>query len=121
MFPAISCTPPPAGSTANCTVTGATCAEVSRTPSATVPGLQDVKFLVTFTLNVNIVNPAAVTVCQTSQTSEFFETVTLAAPPGVATFCETVFSCGPCIALDDVACCPLEACLAVFTFVLPCP
>ena len=119
--PATSCTPPPAGSTANCSVTAVSCTEVSRTNSVTVPGLQDVRFLVVFSLNVGIISPAGVTVCQTSQTSEFYQIVTLSAPPGVATFCETVFGCGPCIAIDDVVCCPLEACLTVFTFVLPCP
>jgi len=112
--PAATCAPP-AGSVATCNVSGVTCAEFSRTNSATVPGLQDVRFLVTFTLNVTILGPGGVPVCQTSQTSQFFQTVTLAAPPGTVTFCQAAFNCGPCLVVDDETCCPLEACLAVWT------
>ncbi|HUW64246.1 MAG TPA: hypothetical protein VMW83_06075 [Spirochaetia bacterium] len=115
--PTTSCTPPPAGSTVSCNVSGVTCTEVSRTNSSTVSGLQDVKFLITFTLNLNIINPAGIIVCQTSQTSEFFQTVTLYAPPWIPTFCVATFDCGPCIALDDTTCCSLEVCLTVWTFV----
>jgi len=105
---------------ASCTITGASCTEVSRVAAVT-PGFFNVTFLVTVTQMITISTTTGITVAATTNTTSFFKTVTLCAPDGATTLCDVTTSCGPCICIDDVVCCSFNLCLvfkSVFTVVL---
>ncbi|MDA8336857.1 MAG: hypothetical protein M0Z41_18030 [Peptococcaceae bacterium] len=101
----------PTGAVASCTLTSATCSEVSRVASTT-PGFFNVTFLVSVTQLVTVTSTTGATFSTTNSTS-FFKTVTLCAPDGATTICDITTGCGPCICIDDVVCCTFNLCLVI--------
>lgn len=107
------CTPlgicrPPAGATVNCTITSATCTEVSRTTPDTT-GRANVTFAVTVVYTLKVVAPGTECTIFNNELS-FTKTIILCAPVGTFTNCEIVSSACTCLILGDQICCTFDLC-----------